>query len=321
MFTLPLLCVNMKSNLFDTFFSLEFKGAIHAFCFLLYALSEYRFCDKIYIKFLSNEMKGMVFMELKEFMDISKLQKIQDKFSDATGLAAIAVGNDGQYLTEGSNFTDFCMKYTRGSKEGNRRCIKCDNEGSGTYFCHAGLMDFSVDIKVGDEKVGAIIGGQILPEAPDEESFRKTARELGIDEDEYIVALNKVTISSEEKIRAAANLLELIVNQLVNLEYYKYTNASMLHALQEKTQESASFVDVINKDTSQLKAISSKQRMLSLNASIEAARNGEAGAGFAVVANSMQDLAEQSAAIYNNIEESVQGITDTFSELINIFND
>ena len=116
-------------------------------------------------------------MELKEFMDISKLQKIQDNFSNATGLAAIAVGNDGQYLTEGSNFTEFCMKYTRGSKEGNRRCIKCDNEGSGTYFCHAGLMDFSVDIKVGDEKVGAIIGGQILPEAPDEESFRKTARE------------------------------------------------------------------------------------------------------------------------------------------------
>lgn len=173
-------------------------------------------------------------MELKEFMDISKLQKIQDNFSNATGLAAIAVGNDGQYLTEGSNFTDFCMKYTRGSKEGNRRCVKCDNEGRGTYFCHAGLMDFSVDIKVGDEKVGAIIGGQILPEAPEEESFRKTAKELGIDEDEYIAALNKVPISSEEKIRAAANLLELIVNQLVNLEYYKYTNASMLHALQEK---------------------------------------------------------------------------------------
>ena len=253
-------------------------------------------------------------MELKEFMDMSKLQKIQDNFSDATGLAAIAVGTDGEYLTEGSNFTDFCMKYTRGSKEGNRRCVKCDNEGSGTYFCHAGLMDFSVDIKVGDEKVGAIIGGQILPETPDEEAFRKTAKELGIDEDEYIAALKKVTISTEARIRAAANLLGSIVNQLVNLEYYKYTNASMMHALQEKTQESASFVDVINKDTSQLQAISSNQRMLSLNANTEDARNGEAGA-------SMQDLAEQSAAIYNNIEESVQGITDTFSELINIFND
>lgn len=28
-------------------------------------------------------------MELKEFMDISKLQKIQDNFSDATGLAEL----------------------------------------------------------------------------------------------------------------------------------------------------------------------------------------------------------------------------------------
>ena len=98
-------------------------------------------------------------MELKDFMDLDKLQKIQDDFSDATGLAAIAVGADGEYLTEGSNFTDFCMKYTRGSEEGNKRCIKCDNECSGTYFCHAGLMDFSVDIIVNDEKVGAIIAG------------------------------------------------------------------------------------------------------------------------------------------------------------------
>ena len=71
-------------------------------------------------------------MELKDFMDLSKLQKIQDKFSDSTGLAAIAVGMNGEYLTEGSNFTDFCMKYTRGSMEGNRRCVKCDNEGDGT---------------------------------------------------------------------------------------------------------------------------------------------------------------------------------------------
>lgn len=52
-------------------------------------------------------------MELKDFMDLSKLQKIQDAFSDATGLAAIAVGKNGEYITEGSNFTDFCMKYTR----------------------------------------------------------------------------------------------------------------------------------------------------------------------------------------------------------------
>ncbi len=128
-------------------------------------------------------------------MDISKLQKIQDNFSDATGLAAIAVGNDGQYLTEGSNFTDFCMKYTRGSKQ--TVVSSATTKAVELTSAMQDLWDFSVDIKVGDEKVGAIIGGQILPETPDEESFRKTAKELGIDEDEYIAALNKVTISSE----------------------------------------------------------------------------------------------------------------------------
>ena len=145
-------------------------------------------------------------MKISDFMDLKKLQSIQDQFSDATGLAAIATDADGNYITEGSNFTDFCMKYTRNSAEGNRRCVKCDTECTGTYFCHAGLMDFAADIIVGGEKVGAIIGGQVLPEEPDEEKFRKIAGELSIDPDKYIKALRDVPIRSEKSIRAAAAL-------------------------------------------------------------------------------------------------------------------
>ena len=110
-------------------------------------------------------------------MSVKLLQDIQNQFSDATGLAAIAVDKNGNYLTEGSNFTDFCMKYTRGNREGLRRCVKCDNECSGTYRCHAGLMDFSVDIAISGEKLGKMIGGQVLPESPDEEKFAALARE------------------------------------------------------------------------------------------------------------------------------------------------
>ena len=258
-------------------------------------------------------------MELKEFMDLGKLQKIQDDFSDATGLAAIAVGMDGEYLTEGSNFTDFCMKYTRGSQEGLRRCVKCDNECTGTYFCHAGLMDFSVDIMVNDEKVGAIIGGQVLPNPPDEDKFRQVAQELGVDPEQYIQALRKVPVSTEAKIRASANLLGIIVNQLVNLEYFKYSNADRLNGVQQGVEESNELIQTINNNTSHLKAIAKKQNILSLNASIEAARSGEAGAGFAVVAKNMQDLSSQSAVIYNDIEKSVAEITARISSLAELF--
>ncbi|MCI9400772.1 MAG: chemotaxis protein [Lachnospiraceae bacterium] len=260
-------------------------------------------------------------MELKDFMDLSKLQKIQDDFSNATGLAAIAVGKHGEYLTEGSNFTDFCMKYTRGSSEGNRRCVKCDNECSGTYFCHAGLMDFSIDIIINDEKLGSIIGGQVLPAEPDEEKFRQTAQELGIDPDKYIQALHKVPVSSEKRIRAASNLLGIVVNQLVNLEYFKYNNAGRLESVRENVKKSGELVEQINENTGHLKGIAKKQTILSLNATIEAARSGEAGVGFAVVAKSMQELSSQSSGIYNDIEKSVSEITALINMITSLFHD
>ena len=251
-------------------------------------------------------------MNIRDFMDLQKLQDIQDSFSNATGLAAIAVDNDGEYITEGSNFTDFCMKYTRGSELGNKRCIKCDNENHGTYFCHSGLMDFSIDIMVGDEKVGSVIGGQVLPSPPDEEEFRKKAVELGINPDSYITALRKVPIRTEEQIHSSCELLKQIVNHVVNLEYFKNT-------LSEEIKHATDVIQKINTNTRSLNSIANKQKMLSLNASIEAARSGEAGVGFAVVAKSMGDLSSQSATIYSDIEKSVVEITSTIEKLASLF--
>ncbi|MCD7826496.1 MAG: PocR ligand-binding domain-containing protein [Clostridiaceae bacterium] len=259
-------------------------------------------------------------MDIRDFMDLSKLQEIQDKFSNATGLAAIAVDMNGEYITEGSNFTDFCMKYTRGTTEGLRRCVKCDNECSGVYYCHAGLMDFSIDIILEGRKIGAVIGGQILPSAPDEEQFRATAKELGIDPDAYINALRKVPISTEKQIRAAADLLEVTVNTLVASEYAKSSNTEKLDDLSKEIKHATEIIDTINTNTHSLKSIASKQKMLSLNASIEAARSGEAGVGFAVVAKSMGDLSSQSSTIYGDIEKSVLEVTASIDKLATLHN-
>lgn len=241
-------------------------------------------------------------MHISDFMDLSLLQKIQDRFSDATGLAAIAVDEEGNYITEGSNFTDFCMEYTRKSKEGCRRCVKCDNECTGTYFCHAGLMDFSNDIVVDGVKLGAMIGGQVLPMEPEEEKFREIARELGINEEAYIEALHKVPVRTEKSIRAAAEFLGIVVNQMVNLEYLKSKDSKRLASFDEDLKSATDSVESIRKNTRKLDDISTKQNILSLNASIEAARAGTSGAGFAVVAKQMGELSQQSKTIYQEIE-------------------
>lgn len=254
-------------------------------------------------------------MQIKDFMDLKALQKLQDQFSDATGLAAIAVDAEGKYITKGSNFTDFCIKYTRGCEEGMRRCVKCDTECKGTYYCHAGLMDFSVDIIVNGERLGAVIGGQVLPQEPDEEKFRVIAQELGIAPDKYIAALRKVPVRTEKSIRAAAALLGDIVNKVVNLEYLKQRDSKRLQTFDQEIDKTTANVKMINQKTSELEGIASRQNILALNATIESARAGAVGKGFTIIAGQMSDLAKKSGGIYADIRELAAQIQEAVDKM------
>lgn len=257
-------------------------------------------------------------MRLRDIMDSRKLQEIQDMFSDATGLAAIAVDSDGEYVTQGSNFTDFCMRYTRGNPEGLRRCVKCDNECTGTYYCHAGLMDFASPIIVEGERVGSIIGGQVLPKEPDEEQFREIARDLGINEDEYIRALKKVPIRSEKMIRSAAKLLGDVVNELVSLEYLKKLNAKKIDVFNTESVRASDAIEQVGTRMRDLHQIATMEKILAINASIEAGRAGQAGVGFSVVAKEMGELSGQSASVYNEIHELIASIDNSVKAMSNV---
>lgn len=56
-------------------------------------------------------------MKIQDFADMEKFESIMSDWAVATGLATVAVGADGKYISECYNFTDFCIKLTRGSKE------------------------------------------------------------------------------------------------------------------------------------------------------------------------------------------------------------
>ena len=248
-------------------------------------------------------------MEIKDFTDMAKFESIMETWAKATGLATVAVGMDGKYISECYNFTDFCIKLTRGSAEGAARCEKCDREGQGVYHCHAGLVDFGIPLMVDGKKVGSVIGGQVLPEEPDEEKFRKVAREIGVNEDQYINALHKVNVRTEEAIRASAELLGDALNNFINAEYAKSKNGSIIDKLSTGVENTNKLVERITLKTSELKALQNKQKILALNASIEAARAGEKGAGFAVVAKEVGKLSEQSTVVNKEIEEIVADIS------------
>ena len=255
-------------------------------------------------------------MRIQDFCDMNKFEEIMQNWAASTGLATVAVGEDGQYISECYNFTDFCIKLTRGSAEGCRRCEKNDREGQGVYACHAGLMDFGIPITLDDGTVlGSVIGGQVLPENPNEEKFRETARELGIDEDRYIAALKQVNIKTKEQIEASANLLGDVINMYVRACYATTQNGQIVNRLQEGINKAAEQIVLANENTHQIEAFSSKQKILALNASIEAARSGEAGKGFAVVAQEVQKLAQGMAVTSVNIKNALNEVTDTIMQL------
>lgn len=255
-------------------------------------------------------------LKIQEFCDMEKFENIMNNWAKSTGLATVAVGSDGEYISQCYNFTDFCIKYTRGSEEGCRRCEKCDREGKGVYTCHAGLVDFGIPITLDDGTVlGSVIGGQVLPESPDEGKFRIVANELGIDEDTYIDALRKVNVRSREEIEAAAELLGDVVNMYVRTCYASKTSEVMLSNLRTGIKDAATQIEAANASVKQIASIGKHQTILSLNASIEAARSGPAGKGFAVVADEVKKLADSMNEVSRDISKALHGITQTINNL------
>lgn len=170
-------------------------------------------------------------LKLTDLIDVKTLQDIQDGFSNATGMAALTTDENGVAVTQGSNFTDFCMELTRKSRTGCQRCEKCDKQGgentmrtgkATTYRCHAGLVDFAAPIMLNGKFIGSFIGGQVLPEPADEEKFRKYAQEIGVDPEQYIRALRKVKVVPQHQIQMAADFLCTIANVLSKIAYSSY---------------------------------------------------------------------------------------------------
>ncbi|MCH5263610.1 MAG: PocR ligand-binding domain-containing protein [Lachnospiraceae bacterium] len=254
-------------------------------------------------------------MEIKDFTNMEEFERLMSNWATATGLATVAVGSDGKYISECYNFTDFCIKLTRGSKEGCARCEKCDREGQGVYHCHAGLIDFGIPLIVEGQTVGSVIGGQVLPEQPDEEKFRQVAREIGVDEEEYIKALHKVNVRTEAAINASAYLLGEVLNNFINAEYARKKNDVIINKLSSGVSTTNELVAQITIKTAELRALQNRQNILALNASIEAARAGERGAGFAVVAKEVRNLSEQSAQVNLAVEEIVKKISEAVESM------
>jgi ligand-binding sensor protein len=173
-----------------------------------------------------NEVKQL--MNLKNFIDIEKLQKIQNEFSTATGIASVTVDCIGKPVTKSSNFTRYCDLIRSDSKR-KKVCYKCDAHGGlqaaikgGPYFytCHGGLTDFAIPIIVNDTYLGAVLAGQIRLEDEVEELDNIVIPSPDLLDNPILKeAYLETPILSFEQVQAAAEMIFAVTNYIVERQF------------------------------------------------------------------------------------------------------
>ena len=108
---------------------------------------------------------------------------------------------------------------------------------------------------------------------------------------------------SDESLNAAAAYFARNVSDAVVLLKLKELEKAFLEVIKPEIESASVSVNDITGRARKLEEIASKQNILTLNASIEAARAGTAGAGFAVVAHQMGEMSKNSGVIYGDIEK------------------
>lgn len=91
---------------------------------------------------------------------------------------------------------------------------------------------------------------------------------------------------------------------------YEEKEKNMIMAIQ-----AGKVVDNIRIMADTIASISEQTNLLALNAAIEAARAGEQGKGFAVVADEVRDLAEQSSQAVAGIQDTILKVQDAFKNI------
>lgn len=128
---------------------------------------------------------------------------------------------------------------------------------------------------------------------------------------ENVSGMSQQTSLTAEK---GNEVIKRTIDQMEMIQNQSTSTAKMMDELGEKSNEIGKIVLMIT-------SVAEQTNLLALNAAIEAARAGEHGKGFAVVADEVRKLAEQSADAAGQVNELIVGIQEGINRSVLAMNE
>jgi len=127
-------------------------------------------------------------------------------------------------------------------------------------------------------------------------------------------AVTKDSANAAQAARAGSQTVESTIEGMRNIQAKVGLSARKVEEMGQRSDQIGTIVETIDD-------IASQTNLLALNAAIEAARAGEHGKGFAVVADEVRKLAERSSAATKEINGLIRGIQKTVAEAVQAMNE